>query len=147
MRCKLYYLYSFTLAKENDTRNLYYSKWPRVLYLLLRSALFLRRICENKSLGQQCVIRLFLRFWKTNCLDMLEDNWGSTWIEKYLSLLSGKSLSHLVSFTLNISSYQNGQGEWWEEKIDLFVQQEDLSWCLGCSQIHKPWGDLPLIFS
>lgn len=45
-----------------------------------------------------------------------------------------QSLSHLASFTFDISSNQRGQEEWRAEKIELFVKWEDSSWCLGCSQ-------------
>lgn len=38
-----------------------------------------------------------------------------------------QSLSHLASFTFDISSNQRGQEEWRAEKIELFVKWEDSS--------------------
>lgn len=104
------------------------------------------KICENKNLGQQCLMRLLIRFWKMKRLDILEDKQESPQNREIFSLILGQHLSHLVSFPIDVSSNWRDKGKWWEGKVELFVKQENFSWCLGHPQIHTGWGELLRVY-
>lgn len=138
-------IYTHLLLQSKKTPGICITQSDHKFFIHCLGPLCLRlqwKICENQNLGQQCLIRLLIRFWKMKCLDITEDKWGSPKVEKYLSLLLGQPLSHLVSFAIDVSSNWRDEGEWWEEKTELFVKQENLSWCLGHSRVHTGWGEL-----